>query len=243
MHALEQEQREPPARGQSGSLLCPCGPLLAVLASLAAAWIAAGSTGLLAHPLRRVLTLLMLAIALLAPGIGTRRSWRRLMLTPAIASLAAYLIMLPAVPANVLAVALVLAFLAFVSREDHKDVFFAASTAVTVLGLYVFARTSIPWIWLASDGLGRCMGALGGLLAARPLHVGATFAGLDLLVLMGVFWPLCLRCTRPPRTGRAIYGFLAILGGHVVYLVVLAHIPNLLESFPEPTGSTGFSPA
>jgi len=36
-----------------------------IAAGLIAAWVAAGSTGLLAHPLRRAITLLFLAVAVL----------------------------------------------------------------------------------------------------------------------------------------------------------------------------------
>ena len=47
---------------------------LVVLSSLAAAWIAAGSTGLLGHPLRRALTWVALGIAVLSDSAGRRRS-------------------------------------------------------------------------------------------------------------------------------------------------------------------------
>ncbi len=240
MYAVEQEQCEPRPTGHGECLPPAFGTVLALLACLAGAWIAAGSTGLLAHPLRRILTLAALAVALLAPGTGTLRPALRRLLAPIVAVLAAYMVMLAALPANILAAALVLAFFAFVSNEKGRNPFLAAAAAVAVFGLSVLARTSIPWVWLLADDAGRFIGTIGGL-AAPPLRVGATFAGLDFLLVMSILWALSLRYTKPPRRARALCGFFAIAGGHLVYLIGLAHVPNLLAAIPEPIDPIGWS--
>ena len=230
MHSAEQDQGKQPSAGQPASTTPRFGVVLAVLASLAAAWIAAGSTGLLADPLRRALTFLALGTALLAPGVGTLRPGARALLTVVVGSGAACLVVLATAPANVMAAVLVLAFLGVVSKGTSRQVLLEVAAALAVFGLYCTARTSIPWVWLLADRLGRGVGVLGGAVASGPLRVGATFAGLDFLIVMGVLWALCLRRTRGPRTGPALYGFLAILGGHLAYLVVLAYVPDLLRA-------------
>ncbi len=241
MHSVEHEQHEQRAVDSPVDASAAFGPLLAVLSGLAAAWFAAGSTGLLAHPLRRTCTLIAIGIALLAPGIGTRRRGVRALLTPLVAGAATAMVALPLPAAKVLAAAFVLASLAWVSAGANRDSLRAAATATAVFGLYVFCRTAIPSIWQLTDALGRAFGALAGAIASQPLHVGATFAGVDYLLLTTVFWGLYLARTKPPRTARAVYGFVAVLAGHVVYLLAMSYVPDLLAAIPEATGqNTGW---
>jgi hypothetical protein len=214
------------------------------LAGLVAAWVAAGSTGLLAHPLRRALTLLFLAIAVLVRrpirGVAPKAG---LVLLPLVLGVAVGMVALSVPAVNVMAVAVVLAFLAFVSIGRSRDVLLASSAAVAVFGIYRFSVTAIPWLWLAADGVGRILGAAAGWVAGRPLWTGSAFAGLDFLVLTSAVWALYLPCTRPPRLARAIYGFLAILGGHFAYLVLLSYVPDFLAAFPQPAaGGNGPGP-
>jgi len=239
--AVEQEQSERLSPEQRESPSLAFGPVLALLACLLGAWIAAGSIGLLAHPLRRVLVLLALGVALLAPDVGAARRWLRVLLTPLVAIAAAWMVTLPTPAANVMAVALVGAFLAFVSARPAREVLSAASTAIALFGLTILARTSIPWLWLVANGLGRTLGALPGVLTSHPLHVGATFGGLDFLILMGLLWALCLRHTATPRIGRTLYGCAGILIGHLIYLMALSGVPTLLEWVPQPTAQSDFS--
>ncbi|MBN1361471.1 MAG: hypothetical protein JW993_12810 [Sedimentisphaerales bacterium] len=212
------------------------GAVIAVLACLMAAWIAAGSIGLLAHPLRRALTLVALGAALLAPGICPSRCWPRTALTPLVAGVAAYLVFLAAPTANIMAPALVLAFLSLMAKEQNRDALQAAAVAVAVLGLYHFGRTSIPWMWLAADRAGQGFGGLVGVAIGRRMYLGATFAGLDCLIVMAVLWALYARSTSLPRAARSAYGFAAILVGHVLYLIVLSHIPHLETTLAQGSG-------
>ncbi|HTY08367.1 MAG TPA: DUF4350 domain-containing protein, partial [Candidatus Edwardsbacteria bacterium] len=218
--------------------------VIAASAGLIAAWVAAGSTGLLGHPLRRALTLLLFAVALLVrhPIWGARRAIG-VALLPLVLATAVGLVALAPPAANTLAAAVVLAFLALVSAGRSRSVLTASSAAVTVFGVYRFAVTAIPWLWLAADFAGRCLGTAVSWITGRPLWVGATFAGLDFLVLMCAVWTLYLPHTRSPRMPRAVYGFLAILGGHTIYLVLLSYVPDFLAAIPQsPAGTNATSP-
>jgi len=204
--------------------------VIAGAAGLIAAWIAAGSTGLLGHPLRRAMTLLFLVVAILAyrPLRGAER--KAPLWLPAIAfGAAAYLVTFSSPVANVMAVAVVLAYLAFASVGHRRDILQAGSVAVVIFGVYRFAITSVPWFWLAADRVANDLGSMAGGITGRPLWVGPTFAGLDFLVLIGVLWGLYLPHTKPPRVMRAIYGLLGILGAHMAYLVLLSLVPGLLQ--------------
>ncbi len=236
MHPVECEQDEQRMVDSPADASVAFGPLLAVLSALAAAWLAAGSTGLLAHPLRRTCTLIAIGIALLSAGLGAKRPGVRILLTPIVACAGVAMVALPSTVVNVLAAALVLAFLAWVSERRSRDGFCVAAAATVILGLYVLARTTIPSIWLLANGLGRTLGVLAGAIVRRPLHVGATFAGVDYLIVTSTFWGLYLVGTQPPRTARAAYGFLAIGVGHALYLVAISHLPDLLAAIPEPAG-------
>lgn len=209
--------------------------VVAALASLAAAWVAAGSAGLLGYPLRRAATVLLLITAVLVrrPLWGAGRKSALALLVPALA-VAACLIALPLPAANAMAPVAILAYLAFTSTERDKAILGASSTAVALFGVYRFAVTSIPWLWLAGDSVGGAFGAIAGWISGRPLWVGSTFAGLDLLVLTSLVWALYLPRTQAPRVARAIYGFLAILTAHVGWLVALSFAPDLLAAMPLP---------
>lgn len=224
--------------------------MVAVLAGLAAAWIAAGSAGLLAHPLRRLLTLLVLGLAVILqhPLTLQRRPW----LLGAVVALAVIMVSSPCAPLNVLAVAIVLAALAWTAEAHARLALTTACVAVAVFGLYRMAYTSIPWAWLAADSAGRFLGHLVDPMlhlqsgdhrpaALSTLHVGATFAGLDYLVLMGAFWVTWLGQGPSPRWRRAAYGLAGILVGHLIYLVGLAFVPELLAVLPRPTAGPPWS--
>ena len=223
------EQQTERANGRSASADAAT-TAVALAAGLIAAWVAAGSTGLLAHPLRRALTLLFLAVAILAcrPLRGAGRK-TPLGLLAAAFCVAVYMVTLSSPVANTMAVAVILAFLAFVSAGQRRDILQACSAAVAVFGTWRFAVASIPWFWLGADGVANGLGSAAGLITGRPLWVGPTFAGLDFLVLMVAFWALYLPHTKPPRALRAIYGLLAVLGAHLVYLVLLSFVPDLLS--------------
>jgi hypothetical protein len=226
---------------------CPAGAsaamglLIAATAGLAAAWIAAGSTGLLAHPLRRALTLTALGVVILAPRPFPWRRSKGIFALLATAGLAAYMTASSLPVINVMGVSFVLVSLAITFQGQEKKMLYIVAAAVGVFGLYRMACTGIPFVWSAADALGRAVGSAGALIVGKSVYVGATFAGLDFLVLMSLFWILWIASGPHPRKKRAIYGFAAILGGHICYLIVLSYVPLILAGVHEPAEQTGFS--
>jgi len=216
-------------------------PVIVVTAGLAAAWIAAGSTGLLAHPLRRALMMAALGIVILVPRPFPWRGRKGLFVMLVTIGLAVYMIAssLPAV--NIISVAFVLASVAVNFRGQAKKILCIVAAGIAIFSLYRIACTSIPLVWSVADSLGRILGNIGGLVSGQSTCVGYTFAGLDFLVLMSVLWILWLVCSPSPRKKRALYGFAAIVGGHVCYLIVLSYVPHLLAYVTEPAEQTGWS--
>ncbi len=211
----------------------PARAVVILVAGMAAAWFAAGSTGLLGHSLRHTLTWIALAVAIVATWpleIRTFRIWAVL----AVGVILGFSFTTSPLPAvNVLAVAVVLAAIALVSRGVTARVVLLGALAATVLGCFRFACVSIPIVWHAADGAGCALGRLAGWLAGSRLEVGATFGGIDFLVLTAVVYVGWMICTPPPRRTRAIWTAAAIVVGQLAYLIVLANSEKLLALLPE----------
>jgi hypothetical protein len=143
---------------------------------------------------------------------------------------------------QVLAMVLALAAAASVLEGAARRSVLAAAIAVTVFALYRLAVTSIPMVWLAADTVGETVGRVAGAVAGRPLWVGATFAGLDFLVLMAALWVARLAAAVPPRWPRALAGATAILSVHFLYLAVLAFAPDMQAALGAPAAE-GAAPA
>lgn len=209
----------------------------AAAALLLAAWCAAGSLGLLAHPLRLALTysLLLLAAVAIWPWNRRRTCWwllavLSLLLLRAATSVSALL--------DVLAVAGGAAFLAALSRGRQRKILQTCALAVLALAVFRLACSSISAVWLLSNSVGEGIGQCASVLLGIPLNVGATFAGVDFLVLMAAWYAGWLLATEGPRRSRASAAAAAILCVHLLYLVVVAHaveLAALLPVVPEPT--------
>jgi len=235
------DRKETPA-----SALNYCGPaapvVVAALAGLVGAWIAAGAAGVLGHPLRRGLACAALSAAVVAawPKVGTRAVRLAVLAAGAAVAVAMIASMLP--PVNVLAAAVVLAALGHGHSGANRRTLLLAAEAVVLLALYRLAYTSIPWVWHLADSLGGVLGSIAGVFTWRPLTVGATFAGLDVLLTMtylAIMAPLrsdrsaALRSDRPASENRQWLwqipvALLAVVVGQGVYLIVL----SLAEGFP-----------
>jgi hypothetical protein len=213
---------------------------------LAAAWVAAGSAGLMAHSMRHGLTwaVLVAAVAVGWPWRIDRRAvlWLAVLGTAAMAAVA--MIASPLAPLGVLAVSLVLVVLAQAHAPAGKHVLQSAAVAVAVLAVYRLAYTSIPLVWTAADTLGRAFGYAAGPLwtifhweqwgegPSQPLWVGATMGGVDYLVpmllLVACLPPWFRRTAHAPRTWwPALIALAAVLVGHFLYLVLLAFANDL----------------
>ncbi len=203
------------------------------VAGMLGAWVAAGSVGPLVDPLRHLLTWLALGTAVVLDWPSADRSVRDWLLLAG-ALLAGVLLNLPAEPAmNVLGVAVVLAVLVRSPDTLRGRIILRVALAVTVLGVYRAAYASIPAVWLAANRLGWLLGVAAGSAVERPLDVGATFGGVDFLVLMAAWYAGWLASTRTPRAPRAITAAAAILLVHLVYLATVGLAGDMLAALPE----------
>lgn len=207
---------------------------VAVVAGIVAAWFAAGSTGLLAASLCHALTWGALAVALFAVWRRRRRTGLERGVMAAALGLGIALT-IPAAPVcNVLAVAAVLSALAWENAGMDRRALGLAALAVTVLGVYRLACTSISAVWLLADTAGHALGHFASFLTGKPLEIGATFGGLDFLVLMAALYGGWLSATARPRIARVAWGAAAILAGHLVYLLLLSYSHDLAAALPDP---------
>ena len=218
---------------RSDDAAVPVAAIVVLVATMVAAWIAAGSTGLLAHSLRHALSWVALGVAIVA---GWPRSSEPLRGWLALAAAVVLgLIMTPVdQPAvNILAVTLVTAALVRPQADLRGRVILIAVLATAALGVFRLAADSIPTVWLAADVLGRTLGWLAGEVTGQPLWLGASFGGVDFLVLMAALYTGWLISTAPPRLPRAVCAAVAILAGHMLYLVVLSFSNQILAALPD----------
>jgi hypothetical protein len=234
------------------------GARLAALAGLAGAWLAAGSTGLLGYALRRGLTWLAIGGVVLlgwkkkgtstfsgsGPSGPSPKRWiPRLPVFCLVAAVLAAIVMIATdlPPVHVLAVALVLVATAQGHSEDRRKTILLAAEAVTILGVYRVAYTSIGWFWLFCDSVGTALGSVAGSITGHPLWVGATLGGLDFLVVMlylVIRGPILFAGRRwwtAAVPERVLLGIGAVLIGHLIYLNLLTFAAPLSKCVLQPT--------
>lgn len=206
------------------------GSVVSSLAGLAAAWLAVGGGGLLAHPLRCSLVVLAGLVAVVVGWPRHKLCWRER--TVLIAGVAAAGVMAasndPALA--VWAACVLLAVLAAVAREQDKCPLQLSARAVAILGVYRLAVGAIPWAWAAADKLAECLSRGAGFLVGGRLWTGPTFAGLDFLIVMAAL----LALARRERGVRAVrLGVLtgAVVAAHLAYLALLAHLPGAVDAW------------
>ena len=204
-----------------------------LLAGIVAAWFAAGSTGLLTHPLQHALTWLALAVAVVATCPRNSQSPGTWVILAGVVALGVLLTVSSLPTLNVLGVVVVLAGIAQVSRGLTARVAMIATMAAGALAISRFACDSIPTLWVIADVKGWLLGRIVGAMVGSPLQVGATFGGLDFLVVMVAVYVGWLVCTAPPRRTRAIWAAVAIVIGHFVYLAMLAYSEKLPAMLPD----------
>jgi hypothetical protein len=204
----------------------------AALAILLAAWSAAGSLGLVAHPLRLALVyaFLLFAISVTWP--------RNLLGRPAWWLIGIFgLVLLRATTAvsdehEVVVVLAVAAWLAMVSNGQDRRVLHVCVLAVLVLALFRFACSSVGMVWILSDSVGQALGRGVGWWLGSPLSVGASLAGLDFLVLMTALAAAWLLATEGANIGRAVLAAVAVLSVHLLYLIAVASALDWLDLLP-----------
>lgn len=144
-----------------------------------------------------------------------------------------------------LAVSTVLGVIAIGKRGVYRWLFFFAGTAVLAVVLFRFAQLQNPVVWMLSDRLGGQVGKATGFITGQSLHIGATFAGLDFLVVMGVFGLGCFTLARGHRLSFVLLSVICILLAQAIYLGMLAftsHIRDVLPPVIEPTFSQPYVP-
>ncbi|MCC6124609.1 MAG: hypothetical protein IT426_06590 [Pirellulales bacterium] len=222
-----------------------------------AAWLAAGSTGLLGYPLARGSALIVLAGAVLAvlPKSGwTAEKIASLLFALALAAaMIAWRLPIVGIAGTIIG----LAVLAWLQPPPRRTALLLAAEAVFLLAIYRTACLSQPLVWQSADAVGGFCGRAIGAAVGQPLSIGATFAGLDFLLPMIYlalaaplrFARLCPRLSPsgtsadkvadnpvPParnRCGAIALALAAVVGGYVLYLVLLAFAPEILSRLPE----------
>ncbi len=211
----------------------PLRALIILVLGLLAAWLAAGSLGWLAPPLQKALTWLALATIVIAAVAGRRRISASDGLLLGGATLIAVLLTASSLPVvNILAVAILLAAVAQVRAGID-----GAGLRRRRLGCHGAGRFPARL-----RRLGRCLdfrqrvghveGLWAGWLTGRPLLIGASFGGLDFLVLMAALTAAWLIATPRPRIARAAWAVLFIFLAQTAYLVVLAFSHDLTALLP-----------
>ena len=102
-------------------------------------------------------------------------------------------------PYELLVVLAGVAWLAVVSSGRRQAILQTCTLAVLALVLFRLACSSVSSVWLLCDFVGQALGNGVGWLLGVPLNIGATFAGLDFLVLMAAFYVGWLFATDGPR--------------------------------------------
>lgn len=205
---------------------------VAAIAAIAATAAAAGSVGMVAQPLRMAMVWVGLAIVAIAVWPRRTRTWRPHAALAGAVVVSLMLLASGAIVVGLLGVALVLAAFAWSSEGLDRRLLTVTATAAAAFGVYRLALESIPSVWLGAESVGKVLGSIGSAISRKPLWIGATFAGLDMLVLMAVVWVGWLRLTAPPRQKSAVLAAAGIAAAHVVYLVLLASASDMAASLP-----------
>lgn len=200
---------------------------------LLAAWLAAGSLGWLAPPLQKTLTWLALAAIVVTALPSRRRLAGRDCWLLGGASLIALVMTASSSPVvNILAVAILLAAVAHARPGLTAQVSGPAALAVTTLAVFRLAVDSSAAVWTFTNTAGRVEGHWAAWLTGRPLLIGATFGGVDFLVLMAALTTAWLWATPGSRFDRARRAVLFIFLAQTAYLVVLAFSHDLTALLP-----------
>ncbi|MGW8256209.1 MAG: DUF4350 domain-containing protein, partial [Thermoguttaceae bacterium] len=198
-----------------------------------AAWIAADAVGFLGDALRQILTCILLGTAVIVAVPGINRTWRDWTILAGGALLSVTFASCSINAVNVVGVALMLATLAYIHRGLEARLMLVSSLAVSVLAIFSLASTAFPVVWLSANWLGWILGKITGTVTGRQLSIGATFGGVDFLVLMAALYLFWLTLIAPPRRNKAVYAAVAIVLAQFTYLIVLAYAEKIVAALPE----------
>lgn|GEM_PF-351663 len=234
------------------------GQVLACTAALLGAWIAAGSVGLMAHPLRKSLLWVTLGCVLLAAGplarsplsnsaLGhpkqlppqLRRKWMPWAAAVLGIIVALWLAASQLPPLSAMAPAVLLLALAVGLSDAPRRALATIAAVVAVFTIYRSAYASAGVVWIAANHAAQWLGNLAAAITGWPLCIGATMAGLDFLIpmlLLGLLLPL--RIGRPlgqrlPAVLQVLGVVLLVLLCHLLYLVLLSGTGAVLDRYPQ----------
>jgi hypothetical protein len=203
--------------------------LVAAVAGLAAIWLAAGLIGFFANPIRwtSVACLLAICYALARPRI----------LHLPFAGVAGICAAMVAVQISDLLVGLVvvtvLASIAAGSGGMPRRVFWCLAIAGLGPVLWQYICQTVPTAWFLGDRMAAGLGTIASTITGQPVQVGATFAGVNILFVMLLFWMGWLTFVRRPLWRAGGCALVAILLGHIVYLALVAFLPELVQLMPK----------
>ncbi|MCB9871964.1 MAG: hypothetical protein H6837_19075 [Planctomycetes bacterium] len=208
-------------------------PLVSLTLVVGAAWLAAGSTGLLGFALQRsaVWCCLLAAWAVSSQHLvrAARHLRSRELATELLLAVACLIagsgVAARQAPVRLTAIAVFALLLGWRThhrrvRRFHSDV----AVAVAVLAIHQLLLYSVPAYWLVSDALANRLGSAAAALFGRKLSIGPTFAGVDFLVLTGV---LLGRTLRGAPLMRWFGTAAAVCLAHLTYLGLLVFAPEL----------------
>ena len=195
-------------------------------------WIAAGSVGVLAAPLREVLAVLVLLLAMACLWPRSQPAGR-IVLGLVVLVFVAFRVAIPAqVDVWPLVTVAAMNVLAVGKRDADRHRLAWGGVSILAFVLYRLVQQSVPWVWQVGDALGGGLGSLIHGLTGRPLDVGASFGGVDFLILMSVFYLGWLVALPAPRVVPAVFAGIAIVAGHLVYLALVAFSPEITRMAP-----------
>ena len=120
-------------------------------------------------------------------------------------------------------------------RSESATLLRSTAIAIGCFAIYRILLFCVPPVWMITNALAHGLGKTAGAIAGQPLRVGPTFAGIDFVVLMVTWFAICLANSPAPRRRRALIGFSAILGVHLIYLLFVTQAGRLVLLFPELT--------
>ena len=199
-----------------------------------AAWLAMGSTGVLASSLEMTAAVLLVFVAAvtLPPRLDLRQ-WAGGILIVALL-LALPLCTTPDVSFLPLIVVAVMSLAAAGESGVSRRALQIGAMSVLALVLFRLAQQAIPLVWLLSNEIGSGLGRIAGVGLNRSLEIGPTLGGLDFLVVMGVFYAGWGISIQPPRGVPMVCAGIAILLGHFAYLLAVAGTPDIVRMLPIP---------
>jgi hypothetical protein len=226
-------ETESPTQNCSASAPLPARALIVLVCGLIATWLAAGSLGWIAPPLQKSLTWLALGSVALIALQGCRAAARWPLAAAAVVAVLMTASALTVV--NILGVAVLLAGVAFVRPGMIERVAGPTALAATTLAVSRLLVEGTASGWALADFVGRAEGHLAAMLTGRPLLIGASFGGIDFLVVMAAMAVAWYRSAPQSNIRRALAAGVAILAAQTIYLVVLAFAHDLAAMLPPRT--------